>query len=808
MKEIKYSFWVLSILIINVFVSAVPVQAQELYGSSEGASFDSAELYVTDVVLDKDTYSPGDALSGTFIIHNINDFDVNDAKYTISYVSEYGNGHVPYIVDDTSDYIQIPFLKSKSKTTINFNYSIPLTASGSNPGINITSYLKSGLSRGWSDADITLSEQGLPILYIESLDIKVGDQYFKINTGPTIRDNNSTLETVFRNESDQDISLTPQVTILNQFNNDVVYQKTLDSVVSKANDKLEYSTPLIFDGFAPAVYLGELKLVDGNGVNRIPDINFRYIIGGEIGNIHSVYTDVQSVNDGDVLSVLTSVSGSPVDITNFQGEDSVENSVLELVVYDTESNKEIGSEKVELGLLSEQDISTDIKIKSKSDNFTISAILYGSDGKVLDEYNNNIPRGEWSVSDTNSTTGFIYKILVVLIGLIIIIIIALLKNKLKGDKSVTTAIFIALVLIGSAVFLSRESLVYAGWAVPIYYGGETGTPGGGKTILSYAPIKVFVNSPLPPEVQEYQSGETFNFQVNFTAAACNNGPQNVYLYTQGLDEWTTDIPSIRKSINGVTDNNNAAWWANVDNGLKIESFSEPALTDHNDSNRNFSSSGQGGYVVPNTGGTYDFYFYIRNIVTWLPGGETRYGWNLSRVGVVVSEDCADCADGEGGGDGGPDGICKPSAGPFSTFPTSNSLLCDAGMAEEGSHTETDWNWVCQGTETDSEPCTAEKIVEEIENEFEVVITSLGTTLTNSDQCVIEWDVLNAGVDGYTCSIINEGSESVVADNINSDSYNVDTGNTYRVECTDNGSGQTVSSETSSTCIKNPTIIEQ
>jgi hypothetical protein len=630
-------------MLMLIFTFALDVNAQSEGGSNDSTEFESASLYVTDVKLEKDSYAPGDTAQGSFTIHNINDFDVNGAQFKVSYISEYGEGHVPYIVDDTTDFYPLPFLKSNSKQEVNFSYEIPLTASGVNPGINVMSFLPSGLSRGWEDVDINLSEKGLPILYIEKLSIAVNGEDFAINTGPTIRaEDSANFIATFKNISDEVIEVAPHLVIRNQFTNKIISEKSFDLLSVNGKSSVEFVEAVDINDLDPAVYLAELEMRDSNGVNRIPDVSFRYIVGGEIGNIHAVYTDVQAVAKGDVLPVKISITGTPIDITRFEGEGSPENSSIEVTVYNTENSEKIGSATENISALINQDINVDVKTDKASDDFTINVKLFGSKGQLLDEYNNNIPQGNY-VEPEKTQTSIMYLVLALIIVIIIFVIVRRKRSGLGGGSdNIAAATIVALLLVGGSLLVTDNVSVYAtNNAFSVYSGGESGRYNDSnpdKVIISYTPTGIVVNSPKPPSVQEYSAGETFNFQVSFYAAACQNGPQEVYLHSRGLNDWYNGIDSSRKSINGALDDNNATWWSY--NGLGVQSFSQSGNeSNHNDATKSFQSSGKSGYVVPTESGTYDFYFYLRNVSRW-SDGDVKFGWALTRAEVaVVGDQC-------------------------------------------------------------------------------------------------------------------------------------------------------------------------
>lgn len=157
-----------------------------------------------------------------------------------------------------------------------------------------------------------------------------------------------------------------------------------------------------------------------------------------------------------------------------------------------------------------------------------------------------------------------------------------------------------------------------------------------------------------------------------------------------------------------------------------------------------------------------------------------------------------------------DGVCGSSDGDsFSTTPTSN--LCGPGTSINMTfdYDTDEWTWTCQGYNGGAnDSCAAS-----YNGGFGVTLTpgpSGDPTLDGSDkgladssgQCLISWEVLGeTGV--YSC-LIKSSDGSTVSSGIVSDEGDVDQGDTYIVECTD----EVTSAESNEfECLINPNFQE-
>lgn len=384
----------------------------------------NTSLFVTDVTLDRETYAPGEEVTGSFIIHNTNNFGVNDANYVISLAADYVVGGVPSNIIETSDRIDIPFLEEGTKEIINFSYDIPVVIGGNNFGINIRAVLDSGVELGWGDARFNLSGESLSLVEIKTASFKLLDQSFRLGTGPTVYSEDGAVMLVTLHSSEE-LSLTPRVKIKAQFDNEIVYSRELESIQMPIGD-FEYEFILPTE-FSPGVYLGEMEMLDSSGVNRISKLEFRYIIGGQIGTIQGIYTDSNEVAKGETLGVDVNVTGTPFDIVRNSAKEYSGNAKLEVTIKDRLSGKTIGGEAINIVDLRDKTYNLDIIINANTANIDVEAILYGSDSQILDEYSVSQPEGEMP----ESKSGILISILTIFSALVVLLIIGLIVKKRK-----------------------------------------------------------------------------------------------------------------------------------------------------------------------------------------------------------------------------------------------------------------------------------------------------------------------------------------------------------------------------------------
>lgn len=298
-----------------------------------------------------------------------------------------------------------------------------------------------------------------------------------------------------------------------------------------------------------------------------------------------------------------------------------------------------------------------------------------------------------------------------------------LGNQITHHKSVTILVILLSLIVSGIIFLSSGLEVNA-----LYRGVEDNT--GGYIFPGYigefdrndrhTPINLTVASPLQPSVKKYSPGEEFNFQIDFSAVACNNKPQYLEIYTLNEELWAESdtILSDHLVINESNgDADNISWWKNSSSTIQIYTNTVGGSVGGinvggHERLRNFSPSAHGGYIAPSIPGIYRFYFYIR-IYASGDGDGVRLAYVNVEVANPISTE-------EG------DGACGTADNTIKeTKPTSS--LCASGNPTPLSYTAYDvidtstnpdtigeWKWTCEGVGegfVDSPTCKTKKSVD-------------------------------------------------------------------------------------------------
>lgn len=629
-KKISFSSFISGVLALVVALSLfVPfmVSAQEAevpIGSNIQEQFQQTTLYVTDVVVDKAEYAPGETVRGTFKVHNVNNFDVNNASYQVSLVTEYGEGDIPLFFADAGDAAALPFLKQGSRDRVSFTYELPQTYAGQGFGINVQTILDSGTQLGWGDAKISIVGEPLGTLNYLNGVLTINDEEFDLHTGPTVSvEDVATLDVRFMNviEGSEELTLTPVITLFDRSKiSDPIATEELEPVSFVNGEEVSLNLPLLVDGREPGVYYAELSLVDENGIERASTVSFRYIVRGLIGTIHSLYSDVQKVDAGEVFVVNANITGTPIDVANFDATQNLGGVELVVSVYNALGQK-VAEQTVERDVLEDETVAVELTADRASDDLKFSAKLIEKEtGRVIDEYEVDIPEYVYQGNILSLDTLLIWVIALILM----IIILVMTHRKDKMQQAAPTIVVAFAILIAGGIIGTSHVEGQIGYTDSTSATVSTVYTIAGENAdksVNYQPANIFINGPKPPSVQKYEPGEVFNTQVTFNAARCENRTTYTNAYTQKQNSWW--IEPTGSVVNGGTqpvpigggkwDDPNKTWWQNTANAVRVLGSSIAGIAGaHTSVLSDYSALGAGNYVAPDTPGTYRFYVYMHN----------------------------------------------------------------------------------------------------------------------------------------------------------------------------------------------------
>ncbi|MDD5050740.1 MAG: hypothetical protein PHV93_03295 [Candidatus Pacebacteria bacterium] len=368
----------LSLLVTgSVFVqSASPVFADDY--------LDNPQVNVANINLLSDSFKSGDTVVGTFTIVNANAFAVSQISYTISLMGNYQDG-IPTDNYDTKTFGPIS-LKAQEVRSVPFSYKLPEAISGTNLGIQIQNFLKSGVPMGWKDALITVTG-GSAFAKVTDAYVAIGQRQFGVQEGPVVkRDQSISLVVALSNTGTTAISVTPHVSIFEKsmLGKELTTQTGTPLDLPAKSGKTATLLLPVFN-YAGGVYAGSVSFLDQSGVARAPTVSFRYIVAGDIGSIQSITAKTTSAQPGDTISLVANITGVPYDIET--GESIATGTAQLSILLFNEKDELVGKNAPTTIDLSDSiaqavQIEADVAAKALRVEATLS-----SHGTVLSSYN-------------------------------------------------------------------------------------------------------------------------------------------------------------------------------------------------------------------------------------------------------------------------------------------------------------------------------------------------------------------------------------------------------------------------------------
>lgn len=794
------------------FVVAFAV-ATLIAGASVADAQVSAQVYISNLNLNDSQLNAGDTVSGSFVIQNGSDQALTNVNYRTSLVGGLEpNGLYSFTFDSvTSEQF---FLDGNESRTVEFSYKLPESSSAYSSGeqlaVKVKAYSGAGQPFGWDDVAISVADTGLDSVSFLNARITVGDDSFGLNEGPTAREGESVLFTASL-ESDNGnsvLNLTPRISIY-----EMDYARSPVSVYEEGEVSVEGTEAVDFQltlpnfDYTPGVYAGEVVLVDENGINRSNPTRFRYIIAGDIVNIRNVALSQNSAQEGDEIVVDVEYSGATVDIANPEELSGTnENLTFDLTIYNEDGD--VIAEYTDSDDFADASGLKTVRVGAmdSAEDFAVEIRITNSDGDLIAEYSTIVGDSENIKSVDQSVEKSPWKkvIWLVLVLIVLGVLLAMVKSKNKKDLLVVLFIFVgtAFAVANTDAFVSTSNY---GW----------------QATSNHPKANIYMTFSTPQHGGVYEPGELFRVRGTSFSYTCNNNDNDINIYASPITEEDDSWPS--SGTAGQSDYDPTGGMELIDSSsvsheVACGGYQGGANHAWCTLDNEFAS---GLYEAPEEEGTYRIYIFGRTTLPTTGSGIVA----SNEMGYIEFE--VACSDPEGCEvEEDADGICRAGAGPFSIFPSVDDFVCDAGEAVEGNHTEDQWIYVCEGTETTSEQCTADRVdggggvVEtgsvEIDNEDIDPSDDLDSekdiaAIVNSaaDTCTIRWEVDAVGSEG-TCTV--EGEESGVVGSVEypdgSYSIAVDPKDEYTVTCTDDSDSDVTDTTETLTCVLNPSIIEQ
>ena len=503
----KFRTWVSCLILCMVMMGVSGVVSAQTTSDEQIPSDPTAlplpSLYIGDIKLDKVDYSQGDTVKGSFVVTNSGDVDANNFNYQVALIGGLQENGVGGFVYDTKRDSEVLVLKAGESKTVNFTYALPVFPKDSAPGINVRALFHDGISLAWNSIPIKL-KNGVPILKLVTANVELNNQKYDLQEGPTLKPGEkAVLNATFYNDSTESYSLTPRLALVDKSFIPLQNTPSLDGQTFKVEPRSTSSVSLELPvgNLAAGTYLGKVSFDDVKGVSHAPLVYARYIIGGDIVSVQSVFTDTQvPLTAGKSIKVVVTSTGKPLDITTAPTANTPVVADLHIVLSN-EKDEIVGEETIKDSKFNTSNaIPLEIKInsdanilKAKVELVQKNTIISSFDGVVTfnPNYISKVSAGENWVSKLLAN-----KAVLIVVSLILLIVLLILFVKFKKKKIATLMLILFTVLVGVS-----QTLAYI--ATRTGYVSITGGPS---------------KSTLYP-------GENFNLNVTMSMGTCNNASQ-------------------------------------------------------------------------------------------------------------------------------------------------------------------------------------------------------------------------------------------------------------------------------------------
>jgi len=564
-------------------------------------------VYIKDIRLEQNSLSAGDTVSGSFLMLNGKNEPAQDITYALSLVGGYGEDGLAQNLYETvinKDFKPIVLSPLEERRVV-FSYKLPLSIGAKDLGIQIQAQTALGMPMGWSDAKIKVS-QGLPLVTMVSPNIIVDGKNFGLEEGPTIRQDkkqNAYLSMGLYGNFPSGLPLVSKLTIYDRTTAGAeLYSTTTDVLVtSTSSEKNPVSLKVSLPNFEykPGVYAGTYELLDKTkaGVRRASLVSFRYIVSGDIAEIHSVVTDKQTLHKGDNVKVSVVYTGVPLDINNSTNTFVQNGAMLEVSVYN-ESDALVLSYKKEIdfsaNILSIEDQSSAPAraMRAYAKIYRGDVVLAEFDSKISRDYEIEKLRGG-SFFDTygNLLYGFL-----ALVGFVVLIVIAIFVIRTRARKDMYLSLL--LVFVCGAVYFGlsygQDNYVYSFGSGPAPVFVETScTFYGCGDFTKKSGFALFLNEPR----SILKVGEKFFVQGFSRQHSCSNQPSNMK-YEAMFEGQTGQYTS--SNLGNVSKNPSIGTQFSI--GAQKTKGKEVSAT---------------AFVAPSTPGVYRMYLKISHLKNWV-----------------------------------------------------------------------------------------------------------------------------------------------------------------------------------------------
>jgi hypothetical protein len=448
----------------------------------EGFRIFISKLFIDEFIVDSREYNAGDTIKTTFLLVNEGEEPINNARCRVSLGTNLSGDNKNTEKFYLGDYFKVS-LKSKSEERMNLQYKLPDYVAAEDSALHVECLSSQGrsLNDNFSSSfsivgtSKTLNISSAGILTDPNQSLK---DSFSLDSEPIINSNRELKEIYLgvnlKNELSQSLEITPVIEYRDFLKGDlIIKEQELNPFVLESGSQVTKSFVADTFNYEPGVYIAKLIFVDSEGNLLSRDLEYRYVVGGELVSLDSADLEVR----GSKIKLDLSYSSGIYDfVADLAGEEKGGNSS-----FDATFKVELFNENDELILSSSKDVITkdgetlsfEGEALVSANNVKAKVTVFNQAGDLLDEQEFNLSRGI-SIDDQKD-----YKNILIILGIILFVIIILLaiRSRMK-QKDMLVSIVLTFFVFSTFLFGNTET-VFAGTSAEInglrseYFPGET-----------------------------------------------------------------------------------------------------------------------------------------------------------------------------------------------------------------------------------------------------------------------------------------------------------------------------------------------
>lgn len=387
------------------------------------------KILVKNIYLEKDLFIGNDIVVGSVILENKNDFAVNDISLIISLLGSNDKTTLNRYDDfGFSKQAELFSLRAGEVKFIKFEYQLPVKKPAQYIALGIKTISSDDIELGQLKQRINFEAEILSHIVAQGGKIIIDDDVLELSPIPLVyKDESAQFSYSIKNDSSQDIAVTPFFSIVEKNNPEKIIAKYEESqLFIKKGGQINVINNL--KNFAEAgTYEGKINFIDDEGNSRGKAITFSYIIDGSLASIDSISTSENKISFGQYLNVSINYSGKPFDVRNPEISRLVKDVIIDVVVTNSKG-KEILKKSLMTDLEENGKLDFELFSLHFANEFKVSASFF-KDGEIL-------AQKDLEISSQAEKDGILIPTILSIIGVLIVLFISFFILKRKYQKTI------------------------------------------------------------------------------------------------------------------------------------------------------------------------------------------------------------------------------------------------------------------------------------------------------------------------------------------------------------------------------------